>query len=126
MALEGDGGILMNLGALVTISNKAPQNLYHFVFDNGVYAVTWGQPIPGAGKASFQGMAREAGYAAAYEFDDTEELVSEIDRVLAEKGPVLVSLKVVPEIENTPVNQRQWPRRSDKQAIEEVSKALGK
>ena len=126
IVLDGDGSLLMNLGSLVTVGNKAPQNLYHFVFDNGVYAVTGGQPIPGAGKASFQGMAREAGYAAAYEFDDTEELVSEIDRVLAEKGPVLVSLKVVPEIENTPVNQRQWPRRSDKQAIEEVSKALGK
>ena len=126
IVLDGDGSLLMNLGALVTISNKAPQNLYHFVFDNGVYAVTWGQPIPGAGKASFQGMAREAGYAAAYEFDDTEEMASEIDRVLAEKGPVLVSLKIVPEIENTPVQFRKRPPRGTRMAIDEVSSALSR
>ena len=126
IVLDGDGSLLMNLGTLVTISNKAPQNRYHFVFHNQVYAVTGGQPIPGAGKASFQGMAREAGYAAAYEFDDIEEMASEIDRVLAEKGPVLVSLKIAPEIENTPIQFRKRSPRSTRKAIDEVSRALGR
>jgi phosphonopyruvate decarboxylase len=125
LVLDGDGSLLMNLGTLVTISNKAPENLYHFVFENGVYAVTGGQPIPGGGKASFQGLAREAGYAAAYEFEDSEELASEIDRILQEKGPVLITLKIVPEIENTPVQFRQRPRRNTQLAIKELSKALG-
>ena len=125
LVLDGDGSLLMNLGTLVTISNKAPENLYHFVFENGVYAVTGGQPIPGGGKASFQGLAREAGYAAAYEFEDSEELASEIDRILQEKGPVLITLKIVPEIENTPVQFRQRPRRNTQMAIKELSKALG-
>ena len=125
MVLDGDGSLLMNLGTLVTISNKAPENLYHFVFENGVYAVTGGQPIPGEGKASFQGMAREAGYAAAYEFDDTEDLATNIDNILRQKGPVLVCLKVVPEIENTPVQFRQRPSRNTTAAIAELSKLFG-
>jgi phosphonopyruvate decarboxylase len=125
MVLDGDGSLLMNLGTLVTISNKAPENLYHFVFENGVYAVTGGQPIPGEGKASFQGMAREAGYAAAYEFDDTEDLATNIDDILQQKGPVLVCLKVVPEIENTPVQFRQRPGRNTTVAIAELSKLFG-
>ena len=41
---DGDGSLLMNLGSLVTIGNKAPKNLVHFVMDNGVYATTGGQP----------------------------------------------------------------------------------
>ena len=124
IVLDGDGSLLMNLGSLITISNKAPENLYHFVFENGVYAVTGGQPIPADGKVNFQGMAREAGYAAAYEFDDTEDLASNIHGVLAQKGPVLICLKIVPEIENTPVQFRAWPRRTDTMAIDEVSRAL--
>ena len=125
LVLDGDGSLLMNLGSLVTISDKAPRNLYHFVFENGVYAVTGGQPVPGEGKASFQGMAREAGYAAAYEFDDTEELATNIDSVLEQKGPVLIGLKIVPEIGNTPVQFRQRSPRNTRTALAELPKALG-
>ena len=125
MVLDGDGSLLMNLGTLVTISNKAPENLYHFVFENGVYAVTGGHPIPGEGKASFQGLAKEAGYAVAYEFDDTEELASNIDSVLQEKGPVLICLKIVPEIENTSVQFRQRSRRNIQMAMADLSRVLG-
>ena len=32
-----DGGLLMNLGSLVTISNADPKNFIHIVFDDGVY-----------------------------------------------------------------------------------------
>ena len=125
LVLDGDGSLVMNLGTLTTISNMAPENLYHFVFENGVYAVTGGQPIPGEGKLSFRGMAKEAGYASAHEFDDTEELATNIDSVLKEKGPVLVCLRTVPEIENTPVQFREKTRRGTPKAIEEVSTALG-
>ena len=29
LCLDGDGNLLMNLGAMVTIANKAPKNLVH-------------------------------------------------------------------------------------------------
>ena len=125
LVLDGDGSLLMNLGTLVTISNKAPENLYHFVFENGVYAVTGGQPVPGEGKFSFRGMAKEAGYVASYEFDDTEELASSIDDILAQKGPVLVCLKIVPEIENTPIHLRQTARRNSQMAMADLAKVFG-
>jgi len=116
----------LDLGTLVTIGNNAPENLYHFVFENGVYAITGGQPIPGEGKASFQGMAKEAGYAAAYEFDDTEELATNIDGILQQKGPVPVRLKIVPEIEDTPVQFRHRPRRNMQIAIADLTKVFGR
>ena len=126
LVLDGDGSLLMNLGTLVTISDKAPENLYHFVFDNGVYAVTGGQPVPGEGKTSFRGMASEAGYAAAFEFNDTEELATSIDAVLQQKGPVLVCLKIVPEIENTPIHLRPPPaRKSVQQAKVDLAREFG-
>ena len=55
---DGDGSLLMNLGALVTIANKSPRNLYHFVMDNGVYATTGGQEVPGAETTDYATMGQ--------------------------------------------------------------------
>src|SRR5262244_4188944 len=37
VALEGDGSLLMQLGALGTVAMHAPKNLLIVVWDNGVY-----------------------------------------------------------------------------------------
>ena len=96
--LDGDGSLLMNLGSLVTVGNKAPKNLYHFVMDNGVYATTGGQDTPAANRASFPDMARGAGYSRCYEFDDLEEFANQAAAVLDSEGPVLVCVKTIPSI----------------------------
>ena len=104
--VDGDGSLLMNLGTLVTVGGQAPENLYHFVVDNGVYAVTGGQPVPNAGGFSPAGLAQGAGYAAAFEFDDLEEFATSIDEVMSTKGPVLVSFRADPELELPSVYQQ--------------------
>lgn len=43
-ALEGDGSLLMNLGALVTLRRYGAGKLSLFVFDNGCYESTGRQP----------------------------------------------------------------------------------
>ncbi|MEX0760871.1 MAG: thiamine pyrophosphate-dependent enzyme [Dehalococcoidia bacterium] len=95
IVLDGDGSLLMNLGSLVTVAGKAPANFYHFLFDNGIYAVTGGQPVPH--QVDYAMLAEASGYRAAYSFDDLETLTSELPRVMAEPGPVLVSIKTQPE-----------------------------
>ena len=93
-----DGCLLMNLGTLVTIAGQAPANLYHIVLENGMYAMTGGQPVPNQGRLSYQGLAEAAGYAKVFEFDDLEEWTTRIGEVLDELGPVLIVMKTVPEI----------------------------
>ena len=71
-------------------------------------------------------MASEAGYAAAFEFDDTEELATNIDAVLQSVGPVLICLKIVPEIENTPIHLRPpSSRKSIQQAKADLARVFG-
>lgn len=125
MVLDGDGSLLMNLGTMVTMSNKAPKNLYHFLFDNGVYAVTGGQPVPGAAQTDWKDLAKGAGYAAVFSFDNLEDLTTGIDGVLATQGPVFIHLAITPQIENTPVQFRPRPRRSVLTAFRELPSALG-
>ena len=123
--LDGDGSLLMNLGALVTASTKQPKNFYHFLFNNGVYAVTGGQPIPGSdGVSNWEEIARGAGYAAVFSYDNLEDFTTGIDEALAAEGPVFVHLAVEPEIENTPVQFRVRASRTPQQAYKEVTEAL--
>ena len=94
VVLDGDGGLLMNLGTLVTIAAQEPENLVHIVFEDGVYATTGSQPVPGAGKFKLAAMARDAGIEESYEFDDLEDFSSELPDIVRKKGPVFVCLKV--------------------------------
>src|SRR5436305_3662416 len=51
IALEGDGSLLMQLGALATITTLEPKNLTMVLMDNGIYQITGSQPTPGAATA---------------------------------------------------------------------------
>ena len=120
---DGDGSLLMNLGSLVTIGGQAPSNLYHIVLDNGMYAMTGGQPLPNAENLDWPGLAQSAGYVRTFEFDDLEEWTTGIGEVLKEKGPVLIVMKTVPEItdwfNDPPPRGRRMP-----QAAQEARAAL--
>ena len=123
---DGDGSLLMNLCTLVTIAEKAPKNLYHFVLENGVYAITGGQPIPGNNKISFAGMAKEAGYASAFEFDDLEDFASRASEVMSSEGPVFICVKTTPEIQNEPMGLRAPSVvKPTKAAIQDLMQDLG-
>ncbi len=95
---DGDGSLLMNLGSLVTVGGMAPVNLYHIVLDNGIYAMTGGQPVPNADGLDYQGLAESAGYVNTYLFDNLEDWVTGIGEALEQKGPVLIVMKTAPEL----------------------------
>ncbi len=123
--LDGDGSLLMNLGAMVTSASKQATNFYHFLFNNGVYAVTGGQPIPGSEVTDWEGMARAAGYAAVFSYDNLEDFTNGIDEALSAEGPVFIHLAIEPQVENTPVQFRTRSPRTVKMAFAEVPEALG-
>ena len=115
---DAEGALLMNMGILATIAGKKPPNFYHFVLDNECYATTGGQPVPNAEEINYAGMAKEAGYAATYQFDDLEEFTTSLERIMSETGPVFVAIKVVPLVENEPIGMRQ--RRTSRSRAETI------
>ncbi len=125
---DGDGSLLMNLGALVTIANKAPRNLYHFVVDNGVYATTGGQEVPGAEQTDYAGLGQSAGYAHSYSFDNLEDFATQAEQILNEEGPTLIAVKTVPNIrypEERAARQGSAAARRTPQAITELMEEFG-
>src|SRR5512145_1329171 len=63
VAFDGDGSLLLNLGALATIANQHPRNLIHIVFDNECYESSRGAPTATAGQADLAAVARGCGLA---------------------------------------------------------------
>jgi sulfopyruvate decarboxylase subunit beta len=93
IVLNGDGCTLMNLGCLVTLANH-PANVYLLIIDNGLYEVTGGQPVAGAGHTDFAGLARAAGIQRVYSYDNVEQWRASAAEALTGPGPVVICLKV--------------------------------
>lgn len=115
---DSEGALLMNLGILATIADKSPKNFVHVLMDNECYATTGGQPVPNAKNMNYAGVAKEAGYAAAFNFDSLEEFGRDVGNIMGMEGPVFVAIKVVPEVENEPIGRRQ--RRSTRSRAETI------
>ena len=123
---DAEGSLLMNLGALATVAGKKPANFYHFVLDNECYATTGGQPVPNSQEIDYALMAKGAGYASTHNFDDLEEFATSVGDIMQETGPVFVSVKVTPEVQNLPIGLRERrPSRSRTQSVNDLREELG-
>jgi thiamine pyrophosphate-dependent acetolactate synthase large subunit-like protein len=94
IALEGDGSLLMQLGCLATVAERAPNNLTIVVWDNGIYQITGSQPTASATVADLVAIARAAGIAnSAWAADE-----GDFDRLMAaalrEKAPSLIAARI--------------------------------
>jgi phosphonopyruvate decarboxylase len=95
--VDGDGSLLMQLGSLVSIAGAAPANLFHFVFENGVYETSGSQPLPAEGRFDLAEMARAAGYAHSMKFSDASAFAAALPDLLRRRGPVFISVRTEAE-----------------------------
>lgn len=95
VVVNGDGATLMNLGILATLAAH-PADLFLVVIDNGVYEVTGGQAVAGAGRTDFAGLARAAGIARVYSFATVAAWRAGAADALSGPGPVVIRLHVQP------------------------------
>ncbi|MGL4555841.1 MAG: thiamine pyrophosphate-dependent enzyme [Gemmataceae bacterium] len=93
IVVNGDGCTLMNLGCLVTLA-QTPADVTLVILDNGLYEVTGGQPPAGAGQTDYAALARAAGLAQVYSFDDLSSWGSAAGQVCALAGPAVIHLRV--------------------------------
>jgi phosphonopyruvate decarboxylase len=123
---DSEGDILMSLGMLPTIAEQAPANFYHFLLDNECYATTGGQPVPNATTVAYDVLARGSGYPRAFAFAELPEFSQQLPGILAGPGPVFVALKVLPEVENTPIGRRsRWQTRTRDKVVQDLRTELG-
>ena len=91
LVFDGDGSLLMQLGALATNAGARARNFVHFLFKNGVYHTSGAQAVPGL-DVDFGLMAKGAGYRRTYAIHELDELKRRLPALLTEEGPLFVEL----------------------------------
>jgi phosphonopyruvate decarboxylase len=100
IALDGDGAILMRLGALATIGHAAPSNLVHLLLDNGQHESTGGQQTVSGG-IRLASIASACAYPRAITLNQPESLEAELRS--RKSGPVFIRALIQPGVpENLP------------------------
>ena len=98
VVIDGDGSLLMNLGATVTIGAEAPENLVHIVVANGGYRITGGHPLPGRGPAQLRELAHASDYKHVHACQNPEALTEDdVKAVWSATGPVFITAEVESE-----------------------------
>lgn len=93
--LDGDGALLMHLGSLPVISDHAPPNFMHAIFNNGVHDSVGGQPTS-IGCVDLAATARSVGYRHTVTETDPNRVVPAVGLMRSAGGPSLLELKVKP------------------------------
>ena len=95
---EGDGGLVMHLGTLVTVGAVAPKNLTVLVAQNHVYASSGNQPLNHQ-HLDLAALARPVGFKAAETVNSPKDFRRAFLTVLESEGPSLLSLVMEPDPE---------------------------
>lgn len=93
-ALDGDGSILMQLGAFGTVASVAPKNLAIIIWDNGAYHITGAQKTLTSATVDLVAVAKGAGLKQAQWAADEEHFDALVDRALAGDGPWLIAARI--------------------------------
>lgn len=98
VAVEGDGAILMHMGALVTLGVVAPRNLTVLLIQNGVHAASGGQPLTNSALDLAQ-LARSAGVDRAKNVASAADFALALNSAFAAEGLQVLVLSTTPDIE---------------------------
>ena len=71
--IDGDGAVLMHMGAMAVIGANKPQNLIHVVINNGAHETVGGMPTV-AEQTDFVAIAKACGYPNAVSVDTFDKL----------------------------------------------------
>ena len=83
--VDGDGAVLMHMGAMAVMGNVKPQNLVHILINNGAHETVGGLPTV-AGKVDFPALAKACGYDTAVKVEDFAALDHALKKAKEEAG----------------------------------------
>ncbi|CAB3376848.1 Hypothetical predicted protein [Cloeon dipterum] len=96
--IDGDGSVIMHMGALAVIGQTEPQNFKHIIINNGTHDSVGGQPSAALDENKFQlvKIALACGYKEARAATTLEEIKAGVEWMHSTKGPIALEIKVSP------------------------------
>ena len=90
--IDGDGAVLMHMGAMAVVGANRPKNLIHIVINNAAHETVGGMPTV-AGQIDLTAVAKACGYPNAVCVDSFEELDRELEAAKGRKDLSLIEVK---------------------------------
>ena len=90
--IDGDGAVLMHMGAMAVIGANAPKNLVHIVINNGAHETVGGMPTV-ASNIDFAQIAKGCGYKNVVSVDDFSTLDIELNNAKKANELTLIEVK---------------------------------
>ncbi|MAG26912.1 phosphonopyruvate decarboxylase [Candidatus Pacearchaeota archaeon] len=90
---DGDGALIMHMGALTDVGKKGNKNFKHIVFNNGSHDSVGGQPTAGF-DIDILGIAKACGYKEAWRAETAEEIKERMKALQETEGPSLLEIRV--------------------------------
>ncbi|MBQ1950277.1 MAG: phosphonopyruvate decarboxylase [Clostridia bacterium] len=90
--IDGDGALLMHMGAMALVGANKPQNLVHIVINNGAHETVGGMPTV-AEKIDIIKIAEGCGYPYAVSVDSFEALDKELHKAKNATELTLIEVK---------------------------------
>ncbi len=90
---DGDGAILMHMGALAMIGSKKQPNYHHVLFNNSAHESVGGLPTI-MEDINIDKVACNCGYRKAYHASNLDELKRILPNFTNDEGPVLLNIDV--------------------------------
>ena len=94
ISLDGDGSLLMNLGAVSSIGREQPRNLIVVVWDNEAWGQTGHQTSHTGTGTDLEQVAAACGIASVATVNDLEELEGALTTALETDGPHFIVAKI--------------------------------
>jgi len=91
--IDGDGSLLMHMGALAITGTSSAKNLIHVTINNGAHDSVGGQPTLGF-EIDLSKIAEGAGYKTIYSLDSQEELKAALIEARESTSPSFIEIKV--------------------------------
>ena len=90
--VDGDGAVLMHMGAMAVLGANVPKNMVHIVINNGAHETVGGMPTV-ASNIDLVGVAKACGYPYAVSVDTFEDLDVELERAKGRNELSLIEVK---------------------------------
>ena len=91
--LDGDGALLMHMGAITSIGQSQLKNYKHIVINNGAHDSVGGQPTVGL-NVNFNDIFKASGYKWVNSVDNEQDLIIKLKELRNIDGPACLEIKV--------------------------------
>lgn len=90
--IDGDGAVLMHMGAMALVGANKPKNLVHVIINNGAHETVGGMPTV-AGSIDLVAIAKACGYPNAVSVDNFDDLDKALEAAKERQELSLIEVK---------------------------------